>query len=717
MSRGSARLGGGAVVALALAVSAAGAVDYPRSVSVPPVRVSLETETTAAPQRGPLALGLRFVLEPGWHIYWRHPGDSGLAPSVAWTLPAGMTASEILWPAPRRIPFGPLANYGYEGEVLLPVSVDGPPREPGSVLDLGAQVRWLVCKEDCLPGSTTLGLRLPVVAGPLPLAPAAPAFAAARARAERPAESLGIRAVAEEHGTEIVLRLALPRPNAPPRGPVEFFPTEGGVIAHAARQRVAYETDGTVVLALTPAAERATPLAWLRGVVVAASGWGADGSAPAIRIEVPVRPATATARPPAVASPGFLAALGLAALGGGLLNLMPCVFPVLSIKVLDAVRRAGGDPKAARRHAAAYAAGVLVSMWALAGLLVALRAGGTQLGWGFQLQSPAFVVAVAALLCVLALNLLGVFDLGIGLTAIEDPLGRSDRLAAAFVSGMVAVAVATPCTAPFMGTALAYALTVPALPAFGIFTALGLGFALPYAVLCAWPRWLRWLPRSGYWLVLLKQGLAFPLLGAVVWLVWVVAQQTGHQGVLVALSTLLAVGLGSWLAGQAERIVHRRPRMLLRAGALALACVALGGGMAGAERAVVLAQGAGAAEGWVPFSAAELAAQRAAGRPVFVDFTAAWCLTCQVNERLVLEAQEVRERFAALGVALLRADWTRQSPEITVALAAYGRNSVPLYVLYGPGVDSPPEILPTVLTRGIVLEALNRLPQPKEERP
>lgn len=705
------------ILSAALVAGASGASAVPASRAVlPPVEVRLEAETTAAPAEGPVHVGLRFVLEPGWHVYWKHPGDSGLAPTVTWTLPPGFVASEIRWPAPRRIAYGPLANYGYDGEVLLPVRLDGPRREPGSALAVTVRVSWLVCKEDCLPGSATLGLALPVVDGAPAPSPAAPAFASARSRIPRPAGALGISMRAEEDGQRIVLRLEGPAGHALPAGPVEFFAAEGGVIGHAEPQVASRAEGGRLDLVLVRAPDRRTSLARLRGVAVADEGWAGDGTVPAIDIDVPVRHGGAAAAPSAGSlAPGFFAALLAAAAGGVLLNLMPCVFPVLSIKVLDLVRQVEGDRGAARRHAASYTAGVLVAMWALAALLVGLRAAGMQLGWGFQLQSPGFVVAVSALLLALALSLLGVFDVGIGVATMAGRAAAREGRGSGWLAGALAVAVATPCTAPFMGTALAYALTLSPLPALTVFTALGLGLALPYVLLCTYPAWLRRLPRPGYWLVVVKQLLAFPLLGTVVWLVWVVAQQRGADGVLAALGTLLAVGLAGWLAGHAESVAHARARRFLRAVALGVATVALAGGLAAVERTAGAAGDAAAGEGWIPYSAGELARQRHTGRPVFVDFTAAWCITCQVNERLVLESAAVRSRFAAHGVVRLRADWTDRSAEIATALGALGRSSVPLYVLYRPGRDTPPEILPTVLTPSIVLEALDRLSARKED--
>jgi thiol:disulfide interchange protein DsbD len=548
-----------------------------------------------------------------------------------------------------------------------------------------------------------LALDLPVGGGsPRPSA-AAPAFRAAAARTPRDSAALGMGITAAAAGRDVLLRLT-PSPGDGGFGAaVEFFARDGDTVAPAAPQVVARD-GAALVMRLQLAANRRAPLDRLRGVV-AAVGRSAGGAVTAVDVDVPVMPAPVIPRPTARR---FLAALGLAALGGLLLNLMPCVFPVLSIKILDFVRRAGGSAPAARRHGVAYAGGVMVSMWVLAAGLLALRAGGAQLGWGFQLQSPAFVLGIAAFLLLLALSLLGVFEIGIGLTGIA---GRV-RASGSFVAGVLAVVVATPCTAPFMGTALAYALALPAGAALLVFTALGGGLALPYVILCVFPGWLRWLPRPGPWLETTKQVLAFPLLGAVVWLVWVLAQQTGPDGVGTALAVLLVVGFAAWLLGRAAGLRHPRPRRLLRTAALGLMLIALGAGVASVGQGMPPAT---AARGpWSPFSADVLARHRAAGRPVFVDFTAAWCVTCQVNERLVLDTADVQARFASAGVVLLRADWTTQDPSISMSLEAHGRSGVPLYVLYGRDPAAAPVVLPSVLTRGIVLDALDRLTLGKE---
>lgn len=682
-------------------------------VAAPHVTVELVPEVRHVRPGEPFAVGLRFALEDGWHVYWTNPGDSGLAPALRWALPEGTTAGPLQWPYPRRIAVGPLVNHGYEGELLLPVEVR-PAAElrDGETLQLAARADWLVCKEDCIPGRADLALVLPVSDAPAVKDERwAEAFAAARPRLPRAAESGRVAAL--ERDGRIELRIA-----GAPAGEIVFFPAEPEHVENAAPQRVTRE-GGAATLALETARQRRAPIERLRGTLVASAGFPPD-AAPAVAIDVPVGEASVVSSEERHAAGGTVTtgmpgspwlALAFAALGGLLLNVMPCVFPVLSIKVLDFVRQAGGQPARLRLHGIVYAAGVLLSFWVLAGALLVLRAGGEGFGWGFQLQSPAFVVVMIFLLFVLATSLLGAFDVGLGLTALAGRIPAGEGLAGSFVTGVLATAVATPCTAPFMGPALGFALTLPAASALLIFTALAAGMAAPYVLLCFVPGWLRRLPRPGAWLETFKQLMAFPLLATVVWLVWVLGLQAGIDAVLGVLTGLLLLALGLWLRARFATLApSRRARRIAFAASLVLSlsglatALALRDGPQGAGATTAEAEEDLYGNAWRPYSAATLAELRASGSPVFVDFTAAWCLTCKVNEHVVFSSREVREAFAERGVALLRADWTSRDDEITRALASFGRSGVPLYVLYGH--DDEPRILPSVLTRGIVLEAL-----------
>jgi thiol:disulfide interchange protein DsbD len=407
----------------------------------------------------------------------------------------------------------------------------------------------------------------------------------------------------------------------------------------------------------------------------------------------------------------LLGPLGAAFLGGLILNLMPCVLPVLSLKVLGFVRQAG--EKHVWRHGVAFTAGVLVSFWALAGLLLALRAGGERIGWGFQLQSPAFVAMLAVLFLLIALNLLGVFEVGMSMVGAGNRVQGASGLASSFWSGLLATVVATPCTAPFMGSALGFGLSQAPARSLLVFTALGLGMSAPYLLLSASPRLLRFVPKPGPWMTRFKEVLAVPMLATVVFLAWLLGQQTGVDGIAWLLAGLVPVGLGAWIYGRASQAaLEGRPHRVSMAWA---------GGLVVAGAALVLMRAttllpvsaasptvAGAdALGWEPFSVERRDELTAKGTPVFIDFTASWCLSCQVNERVALDTPAVRAKLREHGVALLKADWTRRDDRITNALASYGREGVPLYVLYGRQPNAPPRLLPEVLTQGIVLSALD----------
>lgn len=715
-------------------LSGAGAAAAADSVAAPHVTVSLVADVDAVRPGEPFDAGIRFVLEQDWHVYWANPGDSGLAPTVRWTLPAGTTAGPIVWPHPYRILVGPLANFGYAGEVVLPIRI-APSRalEPGEPLSLAARVDWLVCKEDCIPGEAQLSLVLPVAGGAATPSRWASAFAAAHTRVPRSLDGIAVAAL--RHDDRLELRLTardggavLAHGTANDGGGLAFFPAEPGFVENAAEQPQSVAAD-VVTVSLERSRQRRAPVEHLRGTLVAGGGFAPDG-APALAIDVPVRDALP---PPAagdtaeeasrVAGAGAAAAgsvwlaMGLALLGGLLLNVMPCVFPVLSIKVLDFVRQAGGDRARLGRHGWAYAAGVMLSFWALAGALLALRAGGEGLGWGFQLQSPAFVVVMIFVLAALALSLLGLFDIGLGVTAVAGRVPQGDGLAGSFATGVLATFVATPCTAPFMGPALGWALTQPAARALAVFTALGAGMALPYVVLCVVPGWLRLLPRPGAWLETFRRLMAFPLLATVVWLLWVLGLQAGSDAIAGTLAGVLLLAAGLWVRGrfaglerpQATRRVASASALLLAVAGLATALAWCGAAPAASRVAASGPAGATDAYGiaWRPYSRAALAELRAARTPVFVDFTAAWCLTCKVNEHVVFSSREVRDAFAARDVAMLRADWTSRDDEITHALASFGRSGVPLYVLYGSGAE--PVVLPSVLTRGMILDALQKI--------
>ncbi len=654
----------------------------------------------------PLWLGLALEHKPHWHTYWKNPGDSGLPTTLAWTLPAGFKAGEIDWPTPSRLPIGPLMNHGYDGRLLLPVKVEVPAGYAGDTLSVKLRADWLVCKDVCIPEGGDFALDIP----------ARSAFAAHGADFEA-AFAARPRALAETKASATVGKdgLALEVSGLPAAWAgkaIEFFPEAPGVLDNALPRQAAW--DGARWRVRVPLSDQRidTP-ARMDAVLVApgekagvrvgfdiAGSWPAPGSTPA--------PAGAAAPAAGSAAPlGLGLALLFALIGGAILNLMPCVFPVLSLKVLGFAAHAD-DRRAHAISGFAYTVGVVLSFVALAALLLALRAGGEQLGWGFQLQSPVVIAVLAALFTLIGLNLAGVFEFGSVLPSGLATLQAKHPVLDSFLTGVLAVAVASPCTAPFMGASLGLAVTLPAVQALAVFAALGLGMALPYLAASLWPAVARALPRPGAWMARFKVLMAFPMFATVIWLVWVIGQQVGIDGAAALLAVLLALAFIAWALGTPGigRVARASFGML---GALAFAAAL--SWMLPALHASAATAGAArsgeAGSAWEPWSEQRVAELRAAGKPVFVDFTAAWCVTCQYNKRSTLADAAVMADFAARGVVLLRADWTRRDPAITAALAAFGRNGVPVYALYGR--DGAPHLLNEILSVGEVREALARL--------
>jgi len=690
------------------------------------VQVDLVPEVTTVRPGEPFWAALRMRIAPQWHTYWLNPGDSGLATQLQWQLPAGVSAGELQWPVPKRLPVGPLMNYGYEREVVLPVRIDVPAGFAESMLRVSALAEWLVCKDVCIPESAMVGFQLPVA--PVAAAPD-PRWQAlfAQARSALPGTLTGWTASATVAGQQLLISLKAPPGTVVPAGEIYFFNGFEGQVAHSKPQSTVRHRDGLLVqvpLQVQPT----TPIERVSGLLVASAGLGANQPAAAM-IEAALVPEIAALGPrldgttgdtstgassisaqPATPAPiGLALALLLALVGGLILNLMPCVFPVLSIKALAMVEQATRDPAALRVHGLAFGAGVLLSFWALAGVLIALRAGGEQIGWGFQLQSPPFVAAMAVLFTLLALNLAGVFETGLRVASAAGNVPERGGNTGAFLTGVLAVAVAAPCTAPFMGAALGYALAQSAAMAFAVFGALAIGMASPYVLLSFMPRAARLLPRPGPWMVTFRQAMVFPLLGTVAWLVWVLGMQAGNDAVLGLLAGLVLVALAAWIYGRFAHPGSTQPGRAVAA--TATLAVALAGLYAawpapGAEPSAGSVRPAAGLVDWQPWSSERVAQLRAEGRPVFIDFTAAWCVTCQANKQLVLETAAVAARFKAGNVATLRADWTRRDRAITEALAGYGRSGVPVYVVYLPG-RTQPVLLPELLTRDIVLTALD----------
>ena len=682
---------------------------------------TLVSEVEAMAPGESFTVALHLEMDPGWHSYWKNSGDSGLATSISWDLPEGFTAGDIQWPYPDRKQEGPLMTYGYSDEVMLLVDITPPADlEADTEVTIEGRADWLICEDVCLSAYDEISTTLQVNAE----APAlndtwADAFA--ETRAQLPQRIDQVEAAAYHSDGSFVLELTgadLPQDD------VLFFPEEKRTISNTAPQPVVRDDD-TLYLALQASEYADGSTEALRGVVVAPEGfaWTDDSRHRALAVDAAVEgefEGDLAALQEATSSGGMTLfwALGFAFMGGLLLNLMPCVFPVISLKILGFAKKAGETPRIMRRHGGLFALGVVASFWVLAGLLLALRAAGESIGWGFQLQSPGFIALMALLFVGIGLNLAGLFDVGLKLTSVGSEVKqKASGYSESFLTGVLATIVATPCTAPFMGAALGFAITLTAPEAMGIFTALGLGMAAPYLVLSASPNMLKRLPRPGPWMETFKQVLAFPMFATALWLVWVFGQQVSIDGVALLLGGFLLLGIAGWVIGRWPAFqVSDRAWAISRTAAGLVAAGAIGLSLMGANASAPATSGDAPDATWQSFSTEQVDALESEGEPVFIDFTAAWCLTCQVNKRTTLDTRAVQEAFQEKGVHLIRADWTNHDPEITEALEQFDRSGVPLYVLY-PGDGSDPTVLPEVLTPDIVLSALDDLPDADSASP
>jgi thiol:disulfide interchange protein len=648
--------------------------------------------------------GLYFRLESGWHVYWSNAGDSGEPPHIKWILPAGVTAGPLQFPAPQRLPLGPLMDFGYENEVLFPFSFDVANSAAVGPASLKAHVDWLVCREVCIPGKADLEVNRSIASGRASDLNALPDAVIWQRLSNRLPSQLPAKDKAVFQSTPAGFRLAVTTGQRETQA--QFFPEDQDILDNPAPQSITPTATGLILNLKKDPNLTANP-AQLKGILELSNGRNYEIAA-----------AAGSVAPPPVAPPFSLSSLArislFAFLGGMILNLMPCVFPVLFLKGFALLQSGSEERHKLRAHGYVYALGVVVSFWALVALLLGLRAAGATLGWGFQFQSPVFLSLMAALLFFLGLSLAGQFEIGLTLTSAGGSLAAKQGYAGSFFTGVLAVVVATPCTAPFMGAAIGYALAQPAGVTFAVFTALALGLAAPYVALTLQPAWTRWLPKPGAWMDVLKQAVSLFMFGTVIWLVWVVAQAYGAALLAALLGTFLLLAVAGWFLGRwpARRWATAVAGLILLA--VVAACVAAPRELAVAPSVTSPASSSGgsaarSASAWQPWSDDAVQKSLAGGQPVFVDFTAGWCLSCQVNERVALDQTDVMQAFAAANVALFRADWTREDPAITQQLTALGRSGVPVYALYTPG-QTDPELLPQVLTPGIVTDALAKLP-------
>ena len=665
-------------------------------VSTEHVTVTLVSEQSNIEPGQTFWIGLHFELIPHWHIYWRNPGASGSAPVIRWTLPEGWEVGEVHWPVPKRIRVGPLSNYGYEDSVVLLVPVQVPPSPLlADSQIITADAEWLVCRVECIPESGRLTLELGNVGNDSSATDETrELFNATRALWPEAMTQAGNYRLDDD-----TLAISVAMTDAMTRSPADvwFAATEWGPVDASGAQRWAHSTTGFTLS-------------------VPAGDLPPDGNSPleGLLVMESVRDGTTAqsghyvrlaAEPPASSENRDLSpmtALVFAFLGGLILNIMPCVLPVLSIKILGFVREAGANQQRLAYHGLSYTAGVLSCFTVLAAVLLALRASGESLGWGFQLQSPVLVTLLTYLMLLVGLNLAGVFSVGGKLMNAGHSLTGISGLPGTFATGVLAAIVASPCTAPFMGAALGYAITRPAPESLAVFLSLGAGFALPVLLLSLFPAWLQFIPKPGNWMKRFQQALAFPMFATAAWLLWVLSQQTDTWVYGGALAGLVILAFVAWLYGQ---WTPRGWRLWLLGTCTAAALMLVIGPMLASDPS---AQPRLDSSDDRPWSEQQVQELTAAGRPVFVNFTAAWCITCKVNEQLALSTDNTRQLFEARSIAYLVADWTRRDPAITRQLERYGRSGVPLYLLYPPAAEQP-VVLPQLLTEGNIAEAIDKL--------
>lgn len=672
----------------------------------------------------PFWLALRLKAEQDWHTYWQNPGDSGLATSIKWELPEGFSAGKIQWPYPERIEAPPLTSFGYDGEVILLIQITPPTAISASSVKLSGNAKWLVCKELCLPGGAKVELELPVKNEPPKQSKWAQAFADTRAK--HPLTSSDWQFSAATDKDTYVIKAVAPKNFTGEISKFTFYPFEGGVIQHSDPQK--FQKTGNEYTLIIKRAEDATESSKeLKGVVVSPQSWREGGKERALAVSIAVagdlsvlgNSATGTTstgqtlpkNPNSVTS--IWLALVFSFIGGLILNLMPCVLPVLSIKVLGFVKQAKEDSSKTWQHGAVFTMGVLMSFWALGGSLMLLRAGGEKLGWGFQLQSPSFLVFLCALFFLFGLNLFGVFEVGTSLMGVGQESMNKSGLFGSFASGALATLVATPCTAPFMGSALGFALTQPLWASLLIFSALGIGMSTPYVLLASIPALLKFVPKPGVWMETFKQFMGFLLMATVVWLVWVLGLQVGMDAVAKVLLSLVVMAVGAWILGRWGNLMQStKTRRVAQAIMIVLVASSLAFAISGARGESTVSKEHNISNGdgiaWQQFSPKLIDDLRASGKPIFVDFTAAWCLSCKVNEKVTFSNQEIKDLIVKLGIVPVKADWTSRDEAITRTLESFGRSGVPLYVLYNPKLKDP-IILPEVITPDIVLNELKKL--------
>jgi thiol:disulfide interchange protein len=652
------------------------------------VKASLIADVTAIQASQKFRLGVLYRIEPGWHIYWKYSGDSGLPTKIEWQLPQGFKAGELQWPLPVRDKEpGDLVVFDYPSEVLLFAEIETPATLPPGPISIGAKTNWLVCQSLCVPGSAQLSLTL-TGGGNVPSNAAQILQKYASLVPKQPANPVRIGFSRIDKSLVAVVE-GVQNAEA-----LDFFPIPpaDAVIGHVTR-------DGNKLT--IPIETEAKPISRMDGVIVVGSGTTRQGYEINEKTVLTAGQTEGNGSPVSLA--GLLQMLGFAMIGGLILNVMPCVLPVISLKIFGFVSEAGNHPQKAFRLSMAFSLGIIGCFAVLAAIVILLRTAGAQVGWGFQFQDDRFIVIISCLVFAFALNLFGVYELSVSAKATQGlaNLARGEGYGGAFFQGVFATVLATPCTAPFLGTASAFAFAQPGWVTLLVFLFIGFGMAFPYLLLALNPKLLRFLPKPGDWMVRLKQCMGFLLVGTLLWLIWILGQMRGVDAIVQLAAIFLLIAILAWIKGTFWTPVSSRRSRALAIVAMVFVVVLAVGSYAFVTKPSQLV--------WQPYSKTTLEEALASGKPVFIDFTADWCITCKTNERFAIDTPKVRKEFSKRNVVALKADWTKGDPEITQMLQQYGRAGVPMYLIYpGGNKESRPVLLPELITSQTVLDALNK---------
>jgi thiol:disulfide interchange protein DsbD len=676
------------------------------------VEAQLVAETEHAVPGESLWLALRMDHDENWHTYWMNPGDAGKPTEITWQLPEGLEAGEIVWPVPERFELpADLVDFGYTDEIFLLTEISIPENYSATSLQISAEAQWLECEDICIPGGANVSLDIPVAGNGQTVADTRWVQGFDSVRKDLPREDIVLDSMFSISGEEINLLVQATESIFEDAQSVTFIPDTHRVLDYISVQNITTQLSSLQLNQKAHSRALREPPARMGGLLIVAQ---VNGDVATYQLEAEPEGVTMAAldglAPLSSGSTGsdmgILTVFLFAMVGGLILNLMPCVFPVLSLKAMSLASNSGAPIREQQMHGLAYTAGVILSFLALAGTLLSLQAGGALIGWGFQLQSPWFVAALAFLFFFMGLSMSGVIEIGSGIMGVGSDLADKDGYSGSFFTGVLASVVASPCTAPFMGAALGFAFTQTMLVALTVFFALGLGMSLPFLLISFVPALANMLPRPGSWMLTFRQFLAFPLYATAVWLLWVLGRQTGVDAMALVVGCCVLIGIAAWLYQRPTQSNWRYVEM-----ALILACVAgvfsvIASPMLKTQQSTVAAVGG---ENYEVYSDARLAELRDNNQPVFVNMTASWCITCLVNEKVALGSDTVTEALANKDVVYLKGDWTNNDPVITAVLKRYQTIGVPLYLMYPADPNLPAEVLPQILTEGIILDALERI--------